>query len=140
MVGSALFGLLFVGMGGFAVIAGVQSLRETRGILSRGERVPGILVRIHAEYFDGESYQYPVLRFRTVAGREIETTSKVTGTPYYLFKMRGQQVPVVYDRDDPENARIDDSRGRGRPNAFVFIALGTVFALIGVAYLAAKSL
>lgn len=140
MFGSALFGLLFVGVGGFAVIGGLQSLRETRGILSRAERAPGILVRIHVEHFDGGVHQYPVLRFRTVRGREIETTSSVTGTPTFLFQMRGQQVPVVYDRDAPENARIDDAHGRGRPNAFLFIALGTVFALIGVAYLAAKLL
>ena len=138
MVGSALFGLLFVGVGGFAIVAGVQSLRETRGILSRAERVPGILVRIHAEHHDGKTYQYPILRFRTVEGREIETTSTVTGTPYDLFQRRGQQVPVVYDRDAPERARIDDTQGRGRGNAAVFIALGTLFALIGVIYLVAK--
>lgn len=140
MAGSALFGLLFVGVGAFAVIAGVQSLRETRGILARAERVPGILVRIQAEHFDGAVYQYPVLRFRTVDGREIETTSDVTGTPEYLFRMRGHQVPVVYDRDAPAKARIDDGYGRGRPQAALFIGLGTIFTLIGVVYVAAKLL
>jgi Protein of unknown function (DUF3592) len=138
MVGSALFGLLFVVVGGFGVVAGVQSLRETRGILARAERVPGILVRIQAEHFDGHVYQYPVLWFRTVDGREIETTSDVTGTPEYLFRMRGHQVPVVYDRDAPAKARIDDAHGRGRPHAVLFITLGAIFALGGIAYLVAK--
>lgn len=134
-----LFGLLLGGLGVLAVFGGTRSLRQARGFRARARQVTGVLVGIHADRRDGQSTTYPVLRFRTLEGAEVETTSNVNERPFYLTRMRGQQVPVLYDPQDPRRACIDSPSGRGQVGSgFGVIALGVVLILAAIGYAALK--
>jgi hypothetical protein len=51
--------------------------------------------------------------------------------PFYLTRMRGRQVPVLYDPQDPHKACIDSPSGRGQVRSgYGTIALGTFFLLV----------
>jgi hypothetical protein len=136
---TVLFALLFGGLGVLAVFGGAHTLRQARGFRSRARRVPGILVGVHAARHGDQPAHYPVLRFRTLDGIELETTSNVNEGPGYLTRMRGRQVPVLYDPDDPRTACIDSPSGRGQVRSGLgVIALGVVFVVAAIAYAALK--
>lgn len=135
MTRTVLFALLLLALGVLAVYGGVRTLRQARGFRARARRVPGILVGIHAARHNDRPSQYPVLRFRTLDGVELETTSNVNEEPFYLTRMRGQRVPVLYDPEDPRVACIDGPSGRGQVRSgYGIIALGVVFLVAAVAY------
>jgi hypothetical protein len=137
----ALFALLLGGLGVLCLFGGAQTLREARGFRSRARRAPGTLVAIHADRHNDHPTTYPVLRFRTAEGADVETTSNVNEGPLYLTRMRGRQVPVLYDPDDPRKACIDSPSGRRQVRSGLgIIALGILFLLIAIAYVADKLL
>ncbi len=139
MTRTVLFVLLFAGLGVLAVYGGTRSLRQARGFRSRARRVTGVLAGIHTARHNDEPTTYPVLRFRTHDGTEVETTSNVNEGPYYLTRMRGQQVPVLYDPADPRKACIDSASGRGQVRSgFGTVTLGVVFILAAIGYAAVK--
>lgn len=139
MTRTVLFALLLLVLGALAVFGGAAKLRQARGFRARARRVPGILVGIHAARHNDRPAQYPVLRFRTLDGIELETTSNVNEEPFYLTRTRGHQVPVLYDPEDPRVACIDGPSGRGQVRSgYGVIALGVVFLLAAVACAALK--
>jgi hypothetical protein len=70
-------------------------------------------------------------------GADIETTSNVNEGPFYLSRMRGRQVPVLYDPENPQKACIDGPSGRGKVRSgYGIIALGTLFLLAAAGYMA----
>lgn len=139
MTRTVLFASLLLVLGVLAVFGGVRTLRQARGFRARARRVPGILVGIHAARHNDRPAQYPVLRFRTLDGAEIETTSNVNEEPFYLTRTRGHQVAVLYDPADPRVACIDGPSGRGQVRSgYGIIALGVAFLLAAVAYAALK--
>jgi len=136
---TVLFALLFGGLGVLAVFGGTRTLRQARGFRARARHVPGILTGIHAVRHNDRPTTYPVLRFRTLDGIEMETTSNVNEGPYYLTRMRGRQVPVLYDPDDPRKACIDSPSGRGQvKSGYGIIVLGVVFIVAAIGYAALK--
>jgi hypothetical protein len=136
---TVLFALLLLVLGALAVFGGVRTLRQARGFRARARRVPGILVGIHAARHNDQPAHYPVLRFRTLDGVELETTSNVNEAPFWLTRMRGRQVPVLYDPEDPRVACVDGPSGRGQVRSgYGIIALGVVFVLAAVAYAALR--
>jgi hypothetical protein len=136
---TVLFGLLLGGLGVLSVVGGTRSLRQARGFRARARRVTGILTGIHADRRDGQTTTYPVLRFRTLEGTEVETTSNVNEEPYYLTRTRGAQVAVLYDPADPRKACIDSPSGRGQVRSgYGVIALGVLFILAAAGLAALK--
>jgi hypothetical protein len=136
-----LFVLLLGGLGLLSLFGGTRTLREARGFRSRALRAPGMLVGIHSDRHNDHPTTYPVLRFRTIEGADVETTSNVNEGPFYLTRMRGRQVPVLYDPDDPRKACIDSPSGRRQVRSgFGIIALGVFFLLLAAAYVAYESL
>ncbi len=132
---TVLFGLLLGGLGVLAVFGGMRSLRQARGFRARARRVTGVVTGIHADRRDGQSTTYPVLRFRTLEGAEVETTSNVNEEPLYLTRARGAQVPVLYDPADPRKACIDSPSGRGQvKSGYGTIVLGVVFIAAAIGY------
>lgn len=139
MTRTVLFALLLLVLGVLAVYGGVRTLRQARGFRARARRVPGILVGIHAVRHGDRPAHYPVLRFRTLDGVELETTSNVNEEPFYLTRTRGQRVPVLYDPEDPRVACIDSPSGRGQVRSgYGIVALGVVFLVAAVAYVALR--
>ena len=134
---TVLFVLLLGGLGMLAVFGGVRTLRQARAFKSRARRVSGILAGIHADRHNDRPTTYPVLRFRTLDGVEVETVSNVNEGPFYLTRMRGSPVPVLYDPQDPQKACIDSPSGRGQVRSGIgIIALGTIFLLVSIGYAA----
>jgi len=132
---SILFALLFGGLGVLAVFGGTRTLRQARGFRSRAQRVTGILTGIHTVRHNDQPTTYPILRFRTLEGVELETTSNVNEGSFYLTRMRGRQVPVLYDPQDPRKACIDSPSGRGQvKSGYGIIVLGTVFIIAAIGY------
>lgn len=139
MTRTVLFALLFGGLGVLAVFGGTRTLRQARGFRARAQRVPGILIGIHTARHNDQPTTYPILRFRTIDGTEMETTSNVNEGPYYLTRMRGRQVPVLYDPEDPRSACIDSPSGRGQvKSGYGIIVLGAVFIVAAIGYAALK--
>lgn len=136
MAGSVLFGAIFAGMGLVFIASGIHDRRRTDEFLTRARRVPGIVVRMQPRTSATDTVvYYPVLRFRTLDGAEVETTAETRGDPMSLSKLRGHQVPVLYDPSRPERARMDTGSGRGRANGVGLAFAGVVFAAIGAALL-----
>jgi hypothetical protein len=134
-----LFALLFGALGVLAVFGGTHTLRQARGFRSRALRVPGILTGIHTDRLGDRPTTYPVLRFRTLDGVEIETTSNVNERPFYLTRMRGHQVPVLYDPENPRKACVDSPSGRGQVRSgYGVIVLGVVFIIAAIGFTAFK--
>ena len=139
MTRTVLFALLLGVLGVLAVYGGTRNLRQARGFRSRAQRVPGILVGIHTARHNDQPTTYPVLRFRTLDGVEMETTSNVNEGPFYLTQNKGRQVPVLYDPQDPRKACIDSPSGRGQvKSGYGLIALGVVFVVAAIGYAVLK--
>ncbi|MQA96850.1 MAG: DUF3592 domain-containing protein [Streptosporangiales bacterium] len=119
-----LFGLLFCWVGLRLALAG-RRLRES------GVRVPGVVVRNQWSSGDGTGGTfYPVMRFRTADGRDLEVRSEVGSNPAHVRE--GAQVTVVYDPAKPERARIDSMVGRGGAVGVLFVAVGAVVTVVAV--------
>jgi Protein of unknown function (DUF3592) len=112
--------LIWVGsilLGSAVVAFGLRSLRADRAMLASGPRVPGVVARLRqdAVYSDvmvaGGIVTFPVLRFTTVEGDEVESVSPVASSK---LKVRpGDQVTVLYDPRNPKRRpRIDTVLGR----------------------------
>ncbi len=134
---SMLFVLLLAAFGVLALFGGSRSLRQARGFRARAQRVTGVLAGIHGDQRDGRTTTYPVLRFRTLDGTEVETTSNVNEEPYYLTRARGSRVEVLYDPADPYRACIDGPSGRGQvKSGYGVMVLGVVFLLAAAGFAA----
>ncbi|MDN3356888.1 DUF3592 domain-containing protein [Actinomadura sp. DC4] len=127
--------ILLGALGALSLFGGARTLREARGFRSRARRTSGIILGIHTDRHNDQQTTYPVLRFHTIEGAEVETTSNVNEGPFYLTRMRGRQVPVLYDPADPRKACIDGRSGRGQVRSgYGIIGLGVVFLLAATGY------
>jgi hypothetical protein len=91
---------------------------------------------------DTFSVRRPVLRFRTLDGRDVETLGRAG--PGLRMLGPGQQVWVVYDPGAPRNAAVGSVSGDAGCAGGLFIVVGSTFLLgslifLGVGLLAAFS-
>jgi len=127
--------------GAFLIVIGGYGFSQQLRLQRKGERVMGIVVGREQRWVSGQppgspgSYAYrPVVRFRTLAGQEIEATTRV-GTPIGLRP--GREVPVLYDPARPASAEIDSFRERGLLNLLTaaFLVGGILLMVVGTATL-----
>ncbi|TDC12394.1 DUF3592 domain-containing protein [Actinomadura bangladeshensis] len=122
-------------LGPAAAVGGVHRFRAGRRFLASAHRVPGIVVGSH-RVRSLDTYEYfPVLRYRTLDGVDIETVGKTASGSYELFRLKGHLVDVLYDPREPREARMDTSSGRGLAGSIGLAALGCVFTAIGLVLL-----
>jgi hypothetical protein len=108
---------------------GAHVIRIGRRLRTYGQRAPGVVVRLRWDSDDyGGGQFYPILRFQTGDGTMIETESDLGTNPAPV--RAGQQVTVVYDPAKPRRARLDTMLGSGAVHGPLFIAFGTVVAII----------
>ena len=74
----------------------------------------------------------PVVKFTTADGREVE--AETGGGTNIKRHQPGQPIEVVYDPANPSDVRVPGS-GVGFIHG-AFVALGTVFAVIGLGIIA----
>jgi hypothetical protein len=103
-------GLCFVSCAGWI-------LYRNRQLGRKGQRVTGTVVSYDSRRMmdGGDEFGMvyrPTVKFRTIDGRDIQTEIAIGSTrpPAGL----GGQVPVIYDPDHPERARINTAVGRRR--------------------------
>lgn len=96
-----LLGLIALVLGVALVVAGIHRYRTGRAFLASAQRVPGMVTGIH-RVETTDSYEFfPVLRFRTLEGAEVETVGQTRGGSYELTRLKGTAVPVLYDPRNP---------------------------------------
>lgn len=75
-------------------------------IVSHGERVSGIVVDIKISTTSNRrQYAHPVIKFKTIEGKEIEFTA--TSPSLFVKTAKGDEVPIVYNKNRPQEAEID---------------------------------
>jgi len=104
--------LILCAAGAATLIGAAWTFLRIRAFLERATTTVGVVVALQEETEDereGErmttvTYFYPVVRFQTAAGAQVEFRSNLgSNRPGYRT---GQQVPVVYEAARPEAARI----------------------------------
>lgn len=129
-VAFAVFGLLFVAVG-------ARIVQTARRFLRTAHRVPGVVTDLR--YSTGSSGSsgtwYPVLRFTTRDGRQVDTTAMYGTNP--APARAGERVTVLYDPQRPTRAALHGRLG-GRLLGSGFIVLGGIFAAVGLGILLAR--
>lgn len=85
---------------------------DTRELISTAARAPGTVVDFERRSSKGGSSDYPVIEFTTTSGEIRRFTT--TGAGDFVM---GETVEVLYDVDDPAEARV---------NVFIELWLGTL--------------
>lgn len=86
-------------------IAGVVILVRTVQFVAGAEHATGTVVDLSREIDDeGDETFYPVVRFTTAEGQEIEFVSSSGSSP--PSESPGDRVDVLYDPDDPSDAKL----------------------------------
>jgi hypothetical protein len=127
--------VLFLGFGAVLAAGGVYRYRRSRAFLAGAVRVSGVVVRTHPVRSTDSFEYFPVLRFRTAEGLDVETVGQTNGGSFELMRLHGRQVGVYYDPADPRLARLDTNSGRALSGSVGMVVAGLVFAAIGVASL-----
>ena len=126
-------GLFFAAIGIIFLLAGVQGLRGTLSFRRRAQQTDGIVtdlrVRSSGSHDDVDIVYYPVLKFTTHDGRQVQTEARTGSSP--APARDGDQVTVRYDPEDPASADIAGSWGGLFVNG-LFVALGSVFTVVGI--------
>lgn len=130
-----IFALIMLGFGAAFLAGGTRGYRTGREFVASAHRVSGIVVGIHrVRGTDADEY-FPVLRFRTLDGAEIETVGQTKGGSFELFRLKGRPVAVFYDPSNPRVARMDTSSGRGIAGSAAQVALGCFLIVLGIVVL-----
>ena len=127
-----LVALLFDAIGVIFVVIAVLVYSRTQDFLERSTATEGIVIDLVVSRSSGSSGSsrtyYPVVKFTTAKGEEIEFKSNTGSSP--PSHREGEIVSVRYDPADPYRARIDSFFSLW---GLVVIpgALGLVFSLVG---------
>lgn len=102
-----IIGVVFAVLSMLFIAFGVRSFIRRRAFLRISTAIDGTVVRIE-EHTDSEGTSYaPIVQFRTSDGEVHEIEPDIaTGSPRHRV---GQRLPVRYDPQQPEKARITTS-------------------------------
>lgn len=119
---------IFMGAGGLLALGAlsfVLSALRYRRYLS----VPGRVIQVEVETFDGEPSYHACYAFRDSTGREH--TGRSAGRRRAPAYAEGQELRVHYDPADPASSRITSLR-ETYGAALAFAAMGLVVAVVGL--------
>ena len=119
--------VLIWGLAAVFVAYGVSSRRESRRFAAGAARAQGVVVELVTGATPGPQssgvLSYPVVRYRTMDGREVVFRSDFGAQPSPWRP--GQPVTVLYNPANPQEARIETAaRSAGLPALFVVLAVG----------------
>jgi hypothetical protein len=96
---------VFVAIGVLALAWGAIDLVRTVHFVRTAEHATGTVVDVSREIDDdGDEFFYPVVRFTTAEGKEFEFKSDSGSNP--ASHSNGDEVDVLYDPDDPDDAQL----------------------------------
>jgi hypothetical protein len=123
-LGQAAFGVIFLAIG--IVLLRCEAVFARTAVEAQGVVVGHERRRVHRRTSRGRrgrAYDFPVVRYTTHEGQEVQFESSFGTSP--RFAPAGQQVQVLYNPADPSDARIASGCMRyGLPLVFVIIGLG----------------
>jgi uncharacterized protein DUF3592 len=125
--------VLFVGAA--ALGRSLWQWRAARRLHEVGTAVMGVVTDVRSRWkrSGDDSYRVyqVVLRFETADGRTVETESSEGSTRSPRAEV-GESVPIVYDPDDPQRARIEGISGGEIFTWAMTGGVGAVFLLLGL--------
>jgi len=117
-------GIVMVGVGLLMIGIALFFLIRVRTFINISEKTQGtVILNLYKADSEGGGGYTPVFEFRTLQGKKVEFSGNLQTNPPQ-FKV-GQTVEVLYDPEDPEEARIN----RGFNLYFVPAFLG-LFGLV----------
>lgn len=97
---------LFAAVGVVVLVVGAVVFVRTAQFVAGAERGTGTVIELsRGTNSEGGVTYYPVVRFTTSEGEAIEFVSSTGSSP--PFAVPGDRVDVLYDPDDPYNAKLD---------------------------------
>ena len=122
-------GFVLMGVGVLFLLIGLRLFMRILRFLARSVTTQATVVDIDVTDSDGLSYS-PVLRFTTADGRSVQFVHQY-GHDEVRWEI-GELMRVVYDPDDPDDARLDTFAGRYL-GTIVTTSIGLVFLGVGAA-------
>ena len=99
-------GLLFFVIGIGVLIAGISSILKRRSQIANSLSADGLVTGLATEMGRSSYLYYPLLQFKIPSGQTINFQSSLGSNPAGYSV--GQQVKVLYDARNPQEAEIDD--------------------------------
>jgi hypothetical protein len=121
------FGAVFLLLGGWTMLLAARELRQLKALRERGIRVPGVVVEFKRVPIGDGLWLRPLLRFRTVDGRTIETVSRLSPDPRKGQEHPGQPVSVVNDPENPASTIVGGVPPSTRFNGTTGMVVGGMF-------------
>jgi hypothetical protein len=129
-MGIAVFvGLLFFVIGIVVLIGGIISVVKQRRQMADSLSAVGLITGLATEMGKSGHLYYPLVQFKTASGQALSFQSAVGSSPAGYSV--GQQVKVLYDSRNPQQAEIDSMVSQW----FVpgcMLAMGLMFTLGGL--------
>jgi len=107
-------------------VYGFSFLSELNDLEENAVRVKGTVTELNEKAI----YRSPFVKFTTEDGQEIQFLSKFEYNVDFAMYEVGQTVDVIYDKNDPNNARIDAFWEKHFPQMFLGI-FGAFLMLLG---------
>ena len=124
--------VLFTLVGVVLASTGVRTLRAARRFQAVALRAPGVVTDLRYRSVGrniGSGTWFPVLRFDTADGRQIDTEAMYGRRPAPV--RRGDEVTVLYDPADPTRAALEGRFGGGFLGVMLLV-IGLLFATLGL--------
>jgi hypothetical protein len=118
------------------IVAGVVRWQRSRRLAEVGQRVTAVVADNQQLSQSGGGVRFlPVVRFRTLDGREVKTV--LDDAPSHRSHLTDTPIEVIYDPDDPQRIAGAGNRGGGGIAAIVVGVVLLAFAVL--AYLVLSS-
>ena len=124
--------VLFTLAGVVLASTGFRTLRAARRFHAVALRSPGVVTDLRYRSVGrniGSGTWFPVLRFNTADGRQIDTEAMYGRRP--AAARRGDEVTVLYDPADPTRAALEGKIG-GSALGVMLLVMGLLFATLGL--------
>lgn len=124
-----LVGILMLGIGVAILIAGIVSFFKRRNQIANSISADGLITSFATEMGRSGYLYYPVVQF-TIPSRQTFTFKSSVGSSRSGYTV-GQQVKVIYDTRNPQEAEIDSLTSLWLvPGCMV--AMGLAFTILGL--------
>lgn len=120
-------GLVIFVLGAVVAGYGFTFWQELQDLKKNGIKVKGTVYDIGSKAI----YRFPYVKFKTKEGEEIKFKSELeVNVDLFTYKV-GQEVNVIYHKDNPHNVRIDGFWERNMAQMYLG-ALGAIVMLVGL--------
>jgi uncharacterized membrane protein YidH (DUF202 family) len=128
---------ILIGIG--LIIMSVYTFNKTDKFLDKATETKGVVVDVYIKQHsktDSDKKNHkpeycPVIKFATEDGDTLEFKSTSGSTNFDYYKT-GKEVDVLYDPDNPSNARIKNSKQTTKTSSFIMIGVGILVIVGGV--------